>query len=511
MAKEVLTELSSFLESFAEKIQTISAKTYVPHEAQTVFHKSEAKEKQFIGGNRSGKTVSSVLECIFRLTKTHPYRPELNAISGPIRGRLVCVSFTEGLQEIILPLFKQWLPSEYLINRDWDDSYSAERKKLTLANGSTLTFMTYEQKTEKFAGTSLHFTAFDEEPPEIIWQECIMRLLDTDGDWWIAMTPVEGSTWTYTKIFEPYQKGERPYTLVVTANTTDNPYINQEAFDRTFANFDGDDASARAAGEYNFNSNLIYKSFNKNSHVLPGSWRPDRNWRVYTSLDSGWRHPAAWLWIAVHESGRIIVFHEIVVSEKTVASLAKDVLKFEQENGVQVYNRTGDPALLQTKEHTGTSIKQEYAKHGIYINVDSVPRGPGSVDNGINKVTTYLDARVRVRASDGVIDTFSMLMMTEEGCPKLIGEFEKYQWKKHSSRKIAYEKAPLKEPEKKNDDAIDALRYFVTLQDDLTPDKLELLAKTTYYIDGEPAPTEFLEYAGMHHVEIYEESESAWW
>lgn len=484
MAKDMFN-LTDMLEEFTESIQVKSSDTYEPHQAQIDFHTNPAKEKVFIGGNRSGKTFASVHEAIFRVTKTHPFRPELNAIKGPIRGRYVAVSIEEGLNQILLPMFKELMPRRFLINGRWEDSYHTKSRKLNLKDGSFIEFMTYEQETEKFAGTSRHFTGFDEEPPELIWQECIMRLLDTDGDWWIAMTPVEGVTWTYTEIEEPYRAGNRPYTFIQRVNTTDNPHIDQTAYERTMANFSEEDRAARSEGNYNFEKGLVYKKFNQDVHVLREQFHPrnGRGWFIYTSLDSGWRHPAAWLWHAVHESGRIVTFHEIVKSEMSVESMAKLVNDYETENKITVHYRTGDPALLQSREHSGTSLIQEYAKHDIYINVNGVPRGPGSVDNGINKVTTYLENYVKFYDSNDNVITYPMYQVHED-CPKLIDEFKKYRWAKHVSRKVEKTKAPKKEPEKKDDDALDSLRYFVTTMDDLTPSKIIELEKTVHYFEG---------------------------
>ena len=120
--------------------------------------------------------------------------------------------------------------------------------------------------------------------------------------------------------------------------------------------------------------------------------------RIYTSLDTGWRHPAAWLWHAVEPNGKITTFHEIVESEQTVEQLAAKVHLFEAQVlrplGMEVFVRTGDPAMLQTKEHTGTSIVGEYAKHNIFIGVEGVPKGPGSVDIGVIKLQQYMDNKI---------------------------------------------------------------------------------------------------------------------
>src|SRR5574339_490499 len=156
---------------------------YQPHEKQCLFHQLQQKKRLYIGGNRSGKSYAAVAEDVWWLTDTHPYR-ETPAL--PVRGRVVTVDFTYGLEQIILPLFKILLPASELIDGSWEASYSKSLRVLTLKNGSTVEFMSYEQDTEKFAGTSRHFVHYDEEPPMHIFNECNARLVDTAGSWWIS-------------------------------------------------------------------------------------------------------------------------------------------------------------------------------------------------------------------------------------------------------------------------------------------------------------------------------------
>lgn len=162
---------------------------YKPHEKQLDFHSSTHRGRLYIGGNRSGKTVGGVAEDVFRLTGKHPFQ---EVPKPPIRGRIVTVSYTEGIKQIIIPELKRWLPPSELKNGSWEDSWNANERLLTLENGSTCELMSYDQSLSKFAGTSRHFVHFDEEPPVDIFNECKVRLLDTGGPWTITMTPVEG-------------------------------------------------------------------------------------------------------------------------------------------------------------------------------------------------------------------------------------------------------------------------------------------------------------------------------
>lgn len=470
---DMLGRLSDELESSVTSIYS-----YTPHPKQKVFHCSQLEEKLFIGGNRSGKTVANVIECIWWLTKTHPFRPEVRAIEGEVRGRLVCVSFIEGLEKIILPLFKKWVPRKYLIDRSWDKSYINKTRTLTLSNGSFIEFQSYDQELEKFAGTSRHFVSFDEEPPMVVWQECLMRLIDTDGSWWISMTPVEGLTWIFEDVYKPWEEGRRPDTLVLEVSMDDNPHLTEKAKRKILGNIaDDDDRAAREHGKFAEIGGRVYKTFDKRIHSkisfneIP--W--NRRVQIYTSLDTGYRHPAAWLWHAVFDDGRIITFHEIIKSEQTVEMLAKQIHEYEKSFlGPLGFNqndiiRTGDPALKQTREITGTSVLQEYANHNIYIGVEGVPHGPGSVDIGVIKVTQYLNTFANFDGKK------TPLWQCTEDCTTLIKQMGSLRWEKYASKKMEYENAPKATIHKKDDDGPDSLRYLVTLMDDLTPEKIQAI------------------------------------
>jgi phage terminase large subunit-like protein len=456
-ASEDITQAEMF-RAIGEKLKLTAREpnilAYKPHPKQVLFHSSQAKTRLYIGGNRSGKTVGGVVEDIFYLRGQHPYRrvPE-----APVRGRAICVDFTHGIQQILIPKLKQWLPPSLLVKGSWERSYNSEKKELTLSNGSTLEFLTYEQDLAAHAGTSRHFVHFDEEPPKHIYDENMLRLVDTDGDTWLTLTPVEGMTWIYDGIYKPGSTGLHQYIDVVEVDIHENPYLKPEAIERILGGLDADERKAREKGQFVQLGGKVYKNFSVATHVIPPiNPKSVLNWEWYRSMDHGFNNPTAWLWHAVHADGTIVTFAEHYASEMTVAEHAKVVLKMDKELGKEPEFCVGDPATQQRQAVTGTSIVGEYAANGIWI-------APGNNDvlTGVNQVSKYLSTNPRTKKPYWQIT---------ENCTNLIREMERLRWETYSSKSAQFNNNAHEKIHKKDDHACDSARYFFTFMPDLAPD-----------------------------------------
>lgn len=458
MPKQKALTNGEALEALAEKLRAQAGApnifAYEPHEKQRVFHCSSCKKKLYIGGNRSGKTVGGIVEDIWWLIGKHPFR---KTPSGPVRGRVVSVDFVNGIEKIILPMFKQWLPASYLINGSWEDSYDKLLRTLTLANGSFVEFMSYDQDLDKFAGTSRHFIHFDEEPPKDIFTECTARLVDTGGSYWITMTPVEGMTWVFDDLYEPGLDGTKDVD-VVEVSMTDNPHLDLEAIADFLDGLDADERKAREHGQFVQLGGLIYKTFkakpvSEGGHLIESGWLPPREWLVAASLDHGFNAPTAWLWHAISPDGEIVTFHEHYLAGATVDVHAAAVRKYN----TTVLRREpdyyiGDPSIVNREPLSGSSVHLEYIKFGIPITL-----GNNDVRAGINRVARYLKLRPNGKPN----------WVITENCVNLIKEMRRYRWATFASKKIANQNNVKDEPHKKDDHACDSARYFFMSRPDL--------------------------------------------
>lgn len=464
MAKESY-DLSSILlelgEGLGEAARIPNLYDYQPSDKQLLFHKDPHHDRLYIGGNRSGKSLGSTIEAIWWLTGTHPYR---RTPDTPVRGRVVAVDFLNGVDKIILPLYKQWLPKSYLINGSWEQSYSKERHVLTLNNGSFVEFMSQDQDLDKFAGSSRHFIHFDEECPQSIFKECLARLVDTGGVWWMSQTPVEGMEWIYDEIYQPAKEGKKDIGIVE-AQITDNPSLTKEAIDRFLDMLPPEERDVRAKGQYVHLGGSVFPDFSPLTHCIPkGQFVPQSEDRIIRTMDSGFTNPTVWLWLAVSSDGTITVFREHYQAKLTVEEHAKIVnqitKEIESQYGCEVWLTTGDPAIKQTKEHTGTSILQEYQKHGIYISVDTIPRDRRI---GLQKIQQYMRMNPKTKRP--------WLQITDD-CPHLIAELPKLKWKRWASAKVAEQNNRQEDIRDKDNHCYDALKYAMTFMDDLTPEQL---------------------------------------
>lgn len=452
---ENLTELFS---GFSSAIVRPSIFRYIPHEKQVTFHSSATKGRLYIGGNRSGKTVGGITEDVFRLRGDHPYQ---RVPKPPIKGRIVTVSYTEGIKLIILPELAKWLPPSDLVNGSWEDSYNANDRMLTLANGSTCELMSYDQKLEKFAGTARHFVHFDEEPPKDIFDECKMRTMDTGGPWYITMTPVEGMTWVYDDV---YLKGLDPNTniTVISIDTAENPYISQAQMDEVLEGLDENELKARKRGEFVQLGGLAFKKFNVNVHVIPSlklnHLERIMNWTQYASLDHGLNNPTAWLWHAVSPVGSIVTFDELYENERSVDSFAVEIharQAFPGRRAPDIY--VGDPAIAQRTAVSATkdSIQIAYMKQGIPILL-----GNNDQKIGVEKMNRWLGDPSNPKE-------FPIRWVITDNCINLIRQLQRLRWKIFETPKKRRDNNVREELHKKDDHATDSARYFFSMMNDL--------------------------------------------
>lgn len=410
---------------------------YVPHKIQLAFHRSPAKIRAFSGGNRSGKTTAGIRECIWAALGIHPFGKELGLPQPPIRIRACGPSYSVVIEEVILPYFFQILPNELY-------TYKKDNKIIEFFNGSAIHLLSYDQDLSRYGGSSLHLVWEDEEPPERIHYENLMRTVDTGGKLIMTYTPVHGMSWSYSTIFlrdgDTDETGN-PLIQVFVASTYDNPYIarSEIAAIKSLIS-DPQEVEARLYGRYFSRSGLVFKYFDHSKHVIePFEIKPE--WPIYIGLDWHVRNPQAVVFVTMSPEGKYYVFDEIyqvgLVDE--IADEIKARLGDRQPTRCII-----DSNAATSDSIVGISPKTMFARQGLHFL--AAKKGKGSVLEGI--------ATLNELFRDDLLFIF-------RNCPSLINQISAYLWAEWSYRSRTV-KDPRERPLSKDDHLVDALRFVLT-------------------------------------------------
>lgn len=162
-------------------------------------------ERIFLASNRSGKTISGGFELACHLTGDYPFWWNGRVFDSPISAWAVGAtarSTRDVIQKELIGPIGAWgtgmIPSERL-GKCWMlqgtpqaiDVIEVRHKSGGMSN---LGFKNYEQDVTAFMGTDKHVVWLDEECPQNIYNECLIRTMTTEGIVYVTFTPLAGLT-----------------------------------------------------------------------------------------------------------------------------------------------------------------------------------------------------------------------------------------------------------------------------------------------------------------------------
>lgn len=411
------------------------------HQKQLDFHKSQKRNRWVFGGNRTGKTECGAVETIWISLGIHPYRKNKEKTEGWV------VSLSNRVQkEVAQSKILKYLPRnsilEIIMNegkKNFPENGIIECivVKNAFGNTSKIWFKSCEEGREKFQGTSLDFVWFDEEPPEEIYTECKMRVLDKKGDIFGTMTPLKGLTYIYDEIYINEKNDPEIYYEFI--SWEDNPFLDKDEIERLSSTLSGDELENRKYGRFSFiNSGLVYPEFDVNVNVL-SPFKIPTDWQDKISIDPGLTNPLSCHFYAKDYDGNIYVVAEHFEDNKTVEYHADKIIKIAEELGWKKLKNGMLEALIDSaaKQRTLSSQKNLvdlFYENGIIVN----PNVNKDVFTGISKVKSYLKN----------VNGKSRLFIFSN-CTNLIRELKTYRW---GSNEL---------PVKRDDHCLDELRYYI--------------------------------------------------
>ncbi len=434
----------------------------IKHYKQLEFHKCKKRNRWVFGGNRTGKTECGAVETIWLSLGIHPFKEN--------KEKTECwvVSLSNRVQkEVSQAKILKYLPKTCIV-----DIIMNEGKKSMPENGiieciiiknifnniSKIWFKSCEEGREKFQGTSLDFVWFDEEPPEDIYIECKMRVIDKCGEIFGTMTPLKGLTYIYNEIYLNEKNDPEVYSMFI--SWEDNPFLNKKEIERLTNSLSPDEIENRKYGRFSFyNSGLVYPEFDFNVNVIEPFNIP-LDWQDNISIDPGLTNPLSCHFYARDYDDNVYVVAEHFEENKTVEYHAKKILSIATEldwkrlrNGM--IESLIDSAAKQRTLSSEKNVVDLFYEQGILVN----PNVNKDILSGISKVKTYLKN----------INGKSKLFIFSS-CTNLIRELKTYRWGVGDN------------PIKKDDHCLDELRYYLM---SLSSPKQRLKTKTEIQKDKE--------------------------
>jgi len=320
---------------------------FSPLPMQYKFKQDESRTVCAFGGNRSGKTECGAEYVITKCTN-----------SPKQRWWAVAESFPDSVN---IQQRKIWdlVPKNRLKYGYYNEITGFPNRKLLFDNGSMIIFKSYDQGRESFQGEDLDGIWNDEEPPNDIYREQRMRLMDRNGKMLITMTSIKGVTDLIQDMFEGHDVIESQYAPLLNKDlprivekkgvrfymfwTSENPYISQDRVAEEVKFMPLDEIMCRIYGMPINLSGKIYMKFSQNIHVIPFDDAPLRDCTIYTVLDPHDRKPWAMAWAGVHKTGTVYIFdeypnrnfNEMFFDDKTYLEYAK-IIKDREEAIYQI-------------------------------------------------------------------------------------------------------------------------------------------------------------------------------
>lgn len=416
------------------------------HAKQLEFHKCPQRNRWVFGGNRSGKTECGAVEAVWMARGIHPYRENRQSVSGWIVSLTYEVQRDVAQSKILYYLNPDWI--ERIVMREGSKGspscgiIDTIIIKNVFGGLSRIGFKSCDQGREKFQGTSLDFVWFDEEPSYDIYEECRMRILDKKGDIFGTMTPLKGLTWVYDEIYLNTKQSDDIWHI--TMEWADNPFLDPEEVQKMSTCLGEESLESRRYGRFCYSEGLVYPEFDPAVHVIEPFDIP-KDWQSNISIDPGLNNPLSCHFYYQDYDGNVYVGAEHYEKGKDIDYHAEAILALARELDWK-HNLSGmtealiDSAAGQRTLASCKSVAELFFDRGIAVNT----KVNKELFAGIANVKAYFAAR-------------PPRIFIFKTCVNLIRELKSYWWGKGDT------------PVKRDDHALDELRYYLMTKPANTP------------------------------------------
>lgn len=380
-----------------------------------------------------------------------------------VLSRLIILDWAikeQGLYWIVSPTYKQakmihWRDYVKEIPQAWVVKKNEVELSVTLRNGSIIELKGAENP-DALRGVKLRGLVIDEIASirnwDWLWAEVLRPTLTDHEAPAIFISTPKG----FNHFHSLYEQGQEEGLYKSWRFTSyDNSAISKGEIDVAKNELTEDTFAQEYLADFRKYTGLVYKDFQRDVHVIDPFDIPD-GWSVYRGFDFGSTNPTVCLWFAVDNDANIFVVDEHYESGRTLDYHSGIVNAHHLSRRVEA--SYGDPS--------GAQWISEFQERQIFITPADKESGTSSnswVRIGIEKVAERLKRIPGHLLPDikiSEVDQGYPRLFVFRNCKETIREIETYRWKEKSVSQAQDLNEP-DIPEKANDHAMDALRYFV--------------------------------------------------
>ncbi|MGD1097699.1 MAG: terminase family protein [Bryobacteraceae bacterium] len=379
------------------------------------------KERLFMAANRVGKTVAGAFEATCHLTGRYPGWWEGRRFEHAPDG-WACGTTSQTTRDVVqsvllgksmgLGLIPIELVVDTVAGRSVAGSVETVWVRHSSGKQSKLSFKSYEQGRRSFEGEAKDFIWCDEEPPQDVYVEMLVRLMTTKGLAFTTVTPLLGMSEVVCSFLE--EDREEASRFVIQAGWKDVPHLDEEEQRMLTASTPPYQLQARSEGEPALGSGAIYP-ISESDIVVPYRAIPDEWPRAY-GMDVGWNSTAVVWGASDPGSGVIYLYSEHYQGQGEPASHAQAIRgRGEWIRGVI------DPACLGSSQIDGRTLMQLYGELGLLL----CP-AENAVEAGITEVWNLLvSGRLKVMENlENWLREFRKYHRDDKGAGRIVKRYD---------------------------------------------------------------------------------------
>ena len=247
---------------------------------------------------------------------------------------------------------------------------------------SVIAFKTYEQGRKSFEGTSKQGIWCDEEPPEDIWTEMLLRLVTTKGIAMVTFTPLQGLSAVVKGFVQPDNPAALEFKHTTQAGWGDVPHLDPETQRIYLATVPKYQLDARTKGIPMLGAGAIY-AFPENA-LSVNPFEIPKHWKRCFGLDAGGgAKPTAVAWGAIDPVAQVLYVHDAYKRDSPEVAIHIEAMK---ARGAWLPG-VGDAAALVMTVHDATQLIAVYQSAKIDIELPDK-----AVETGIQDVWELMSA-----------------------------------------------------------------------------------------------------------------------